>query len=215
MRAWLPHHRLGKRRACRRCLSLVGIAVALALSPGSLSAQSVTNLTFGEIKLGVLAHDVSFLGGKEHGVDFNPEVIMPSPVPDAWAASLPAYLRWMVQPRPTFGAEINSSRYTNQFYFGTTWTWMLANNIFQPGDGFSAGIFFGGAANDGEIVSSKPDRKSLGSHILFREALELGYWITRGSRFRAMSIMSPTPVSPSKTRASTTSAPGLASASDG
>ena len=97
---------------------------------------------------------------------------------DAWAASLPAYLSWMVQPRPTFGAEINSSRYTNQFYFGTTWTWMLANNIFQPGDGFSAGIFFGGAANDGEIVSSKPDRKSLGSHILFREALELGYWIT-------------------------------------
>jgi len=178
MRAWLPHRRLGKRRACRRCLSLVGIAVALAFSPGSLSAQSVTNLTFGEIKLGVLAHDVGFLGGKEHGVDFNPEVIMPPPVPDAWAASLPAYLSWMVQPRPTFGADINSSRYTNQFYFGTTWTWMLANNIFQPGDGFSAGIFFGGAANDGEIVSSKSDRKSLGSHILFREALELGYWIT-------------------------------------
>jgi hypothetical protein len=154
------------------------MAVGLALVPGSLSAQSVTNLTFGEIKLGVLAHDASFIGGKEHGVDVNPEVIMPSPVPDAWAASLPAYLRWMVQPRPTFGAEINTSHYTNQFYFGTTWTWMLANNILQPGDGFSAGIFFGGAANDGEIVSSKSDRKSLGSHILFREALELGYWIT-------------------------------------
>src|ERR1700730_17097742 len=98
------HRRLGKRRAYRRCLALFGIAVALALSPGSLSAQSVTNLTFGEIKLGVLAHDVSFLGGKEHGVDVNPEVIFPSPAPDAWPASLPAYLSWMVQPRPTFGA---------------------------------------------------------------------------------------------------------------
>jgi hypothetical protein len=177
MSAWPQHRRLGKRRPYRRCLALVGIAAALALSPGSLSAQSVTNLTFGEIKLGVLAHDVSFLGGKEHGVDVNPEVIFPSPVPDAWAASLPAYLRWMVQPRPTFGAEINSSHYTNQFYFGTTWTWMLANNILRPGDGFSAGIFFGGAANDGEIVTSKSDRKSLGSHILFRESVELGYWI--------------------------------------
>lgn len=172
--------RLSLRGIARRLsarLVPAGIAVAFALSPAVLRAQNVTNLTFGEIKFGAAAHDVHFLGGKEHGVDFNPEVIMPSPVADAWAASLPAYLRWLVQPRPTFGAEINSSRYTDQFYFGAKWSWMLANNILQPGDGFSAGIFFGGAANDGEIVTSKPDRKSLGSHILFREELELGYWI--------------------------------------
>jgi len=154
------------------------MAAVLVFTPVALRAQSVTNLTFGELKFGVLAHDAAFLGGKEHGVDFNPEVIMPSPVPDAWADSLPAYLRWMVQPRPTFGGEINSSHYTNQFYFGTTWTWMLANNIFQPGDGFTAGIFFGGAVNDGKTVSFQSDRKSLGSNILFRESLELGYWIT-------------------------------------
>ena len=166
-----------KRRHLRRP-ALIAVVALLVFVPVALRAQNVTNLTFGELKFGVLAHDAGFLGGKEHGVDFNPELIMPSPVPDAWAAGLPAYLRWMVQPRPTFGAEINSSRYTNQFYFGATWTRMLANNIFQPGDGFSAGIFFGGAANDGEIVSSKSDRKSLGSHILFRGSLELGYWIT-------------------------------------
>jgi hypothetical protein len=172
--------RLSSRGTARRLLGRLvpaGIAVALALSPAVSRAQKVTNLTFGEIKFGAAAHDVHFLGGKEHGVDFNPELIMPSPVADAWAASLPAYLRWLVQPRPTFGAEINSGRYTDQFYFGAKWSWMLANNILQPGDGFSAGIFFGGAANDGEIVTSKPDRKSLGSHILFREELELGYWI--------------------------------------
>ena len=172
--------RLSSRGTARRLsgrLASAGIAVALALSPAVLRAQNVVNLTFGEIKFGAAAHDVHFLGGKEYGVDFNPELIMPTPVADAWAASLPAYLRWLVQPRPTFGAEINSSHYTNQFYFGAKWSWMLANNILQPGDGFSAGIFFGGAANDGEIVTSKPDRKSLGSHILFREELELGYWI--------------------------------------
>jgi lipid A 3-O-deacylase len=153
------------------------VAVVLACAPAALHAQNVVNLTFGQVKFGAAAHDVHFLGGKEHGVDFNPELIMPSPVSDAWAATVPAYLRWLVQPRPTFGAEINSSHYTDQFYFGTKWSWMLANNIFQPGDGFSAGIFFGGAANDGEIVTSKPNRKSLGSHILFREELEVGYWI--------------------------------------
>lgn len=177
MRASLRHSWRGRRRWLWGRLGLAGIAAALALSPAALRAQNVVNLTFGEIKFGAAAHDVSFLGGKEHGVDFNPELIMPSPVADAWAASLPAYLRWLVQPRPTFGAEINSGHYTDQFYFGAKWSWMLVNNIFQPGDGFSAGIFFGGAANDGAIVTSKADRKSLGSHILFREELELGYWI--------------------------------------
>ena len=157
--------------------ALSGAAAALALSPAALSAQTVTNLTYGELKFGVLAHDAKPLGGKEHGVDFNPELIMPSPVTDAWAASLPGYLRWMVQPRPTFGGEVNSSHYTDQFYFGATWTWEFWNNVFQPGDGIIASYFFGGALNDGEIVSTRPDRKSLGSHILFREALELGYRI--------------------------------------
>ena len=76
-------------------MGLAGIAAALAFSPAVLRAQNVVNLTFGEIKFGAAAHDVSFLGGKEHGVDFNPELIMPSPVADAWAASLPAYLRWL------------------------------------------------------------------------------------------------------------------------
>jgi len=160
-----------------RCLALVGAAAALALHPAGTRAQTLTNLTYGEVKFGVLAHDAGFLGGKEHGVDLNPELIMPSPVADAWAASLPGYLRWMVQPRPTFGFEANTSRYTNQFYFGTTWTWQLCSNVLQPGDGITGGIFFGGSLNDGEIVSNKSDRKNLGSHLLFREALELGYRI--------------------------------------
>jgi hypothetical protein len=177
MRALLRLLSRGTARRHWRGLALGGLAVALVFAPAALRAQNVVNLTFGQVKFGVAAHDVHFLGGKEHGVDFNPELILPSPVADAWAATLPAYLRWLVQPRPTFGAEINSSRYTDQFYFGAKWSWLLANNILQPGDGFSAGIFFGGAANDGEIVTSKPDRKSLGSHILFREELEFGYWI--------------------------------------
>jgi hypothetical protein len=177
MGGWLRRAPLLGRPRDWRCLALVGAAVALALYPAGTRAQSSTNLTYGEVKFGVLAHDAGFLGGKEHGVDLNPELIMPSPVTDAWTASLPGYLRWMVQPRPTFGFEANTSRYTNQFYFGTTWTWQFCSNILQPGDGITGGIFFGGAANDGEIVSNKPDRKNLGSHLLFREALELGYRI--------------------------------------
>ena len=148
----------------RRWRVLLVLAAAAIWPAAGAHAQ---NLSFNELKFGVLAHDSHFLGGKEHGIDLNPEVIFASPVSDAWAAGLPPYLRWMVQPRPTFGGEFNLSGFTNQYYFGATWTWLLPGN-------FTFGIFFGPEFNDGQIVSSRPDRKSLGSHVLFREALELG-----------------------------------------
>ena len=161
-------------RARRNRVRALIVLFTAALIPSGGQAQ---NLTYGEVKLGVLAHDAHFLGGKEHGVDLNPEIIFPSPVPDAWAATVPAYLRWMVQPRPTIGGEINTDGFTNQAYFGATWTWQLASNVLMPGDGIALGYFFGPGFNDGDIVAKAPDRKSLGSNVLFREALELGYLI--------------------------------------
>ncbi|MGE5269290.1 MAG: acyloxyacyl hydrolase [Thiohalocapsa sp.] len=162
------------RRRDWRPLRLIALVAALLL-PQAAGAQ---NLTYNEFKLGILGHDVGFLGGKEGGVDINPEILFASPVPDAWAATVPAYLRWMVQPRPTIGGEINTAGFTNQAYVGATWSWLLASNLVQPADGLVLSYFFGPGFNDGDIVATAPDRKSLGSHILFREALELGYLIT-------------------------------------
>ena len=167
-RLWL------RTRRRRRLLPLLWLA-ALLLPATATQAQ---NLTYGEIKFGVLAHDVDALGGKEKGVDLNPEIIFASPVPDAWAATVPAYLRWMVQPRPTIGGEINTDGFTNQAYVGATWSWLLASNLVLPSDGIVLSYFFGPGFNDGDIVATRPDHKSLGSHVLFREALELGYLIT-------------------------------------
>ena len=163
-----------KTHRARGRLALVCCAAGAVLTPAGAEAQ---NLTYSEVKLGVLAHDVHFLGGKEGGVDLNPELIFQSPVADAWAAGVPAYLRWMVQPRPTVGGEINTAGFTDQAYVGATWTWQLASNLLQPGDGIALGYFFGPAFNDGDIIATAPNRKSLGSHVLFREALELGYRI--------------------------------------
>jgi lipid A 3-O-deacylase len=154
---------------------LVALGATIALAPVAASAQ---NLSYNEVKFGVLAHDVHFLGGKEHGVDLNPEILLQSPFSDAWVATVPWYLQWMAQPRPTVGGEINTSGFTDQAYFGATWTWQLARNVLQPNDGVVLGFFFGPGFNDGDIIGKKPDRKSLGSHVLFREALELGYRIT-------------------------------------
>ena len=150
-------------------------AAAACVAPVGAQAQ---NLTYNELKFGILAHDAHFLGGKEHGVDLNPEIIFQSPVPDSFAASLPWYLAWMVQPRPTLGGEFNTSGFTNQYYFGATWTWQLASSVLAPGDGIILSYFFGPSFNDGDIIGKAPNRKSLGSNVLFREALELGYRIT-------------------------------------
>jgi lipid A 3-O-deacylase len=164
-----------KARRNRGLLADLCLGAALTLAPAAAHAQ---NLTYGEVKFGLLAHDVHFLGGKESGVDLNPEIILPSPIADSWAAGLPWYLHWMAQPRPTLGGEFNTSGFTNQYYLGATWTWQLVSNVLQPDDGITFGIFFGPSVNDGQIVAAKPNRKSLGSNVLFRESFELGYCIT-------------------------------------
>ena len=157
-----------------RWLILLCLAVAAALAPAGARAQ---NLTYGELKFGVMQHDVPYFGGIEKGIDINPEVIFASPVPDAWLADVPWYLGWMIQPKPTLGAIFNTSGFTNQYYFGATWTWQLLGNVLMPGDGITFGIFFGPGFNDGQLNEADPTRKALGSHVLFREALELGYRI--------------------------------------
>lgn len=59
----------------RRALAALAVSAAALAPGGTAGAQGVTNLTYREIKLGVLAHDVHFLGGKESGADINPELI--------------------------------------------------------------------------------------------------------------------------------------------
>jgi|HubBroStandDraft_6_1064221.scaffolds.fasta_scaffold27312_4 lipid A 3-O-deacylase len=167
----------GEGRICRGLA--VAIVVALfALHPARSFAQ---NITYSEFKFGVLDHDVHFLGGHESGVDFNPEVIFGSPVSDDMIASAPGWLRWTLQPRPTIGGTINTAGDTDQAYVGATWSWWLVHNIFNPDDGIVLGYFFGPGFNDGHIgeepLHHPENRQALGSHVLFREAFDLGYQI--------------------------------------
>lgn len=162
-----------------------GFALGIVLALWAPAAVHAQNVTYNEFRFGVLDHDAHFLGGKEKGIDINPEINLQSPVSDAWAATMPLWLRWAVQPRPTIGGEINTSHYTNQAYVGANWAWRLASNILSPGDGIILGYFFGPGFNDGLIASSHPDRKALGSHVLFREAFDLGYEFIPGWQISA------------------------------
>jgi hypothetical protein len=157
-----------------RWLALAGVIALAALLPTRSYAQ---NITYSEIKLGVWDHDTKLIGGREKGADINPELIWQSPITPDMIADAPGWLYWTLQPRPTIGAAFNTAGQTNQYYIGATWSWMLASNLINPGDGIVLGYFFGPGFNDGQIRNGSSQRKALGSHILFREAFDLGYQI--------------------------------------
>jgi lipid A 3-O-deacylase len=142
-------------------------AFALALAGGrAMAQQTIVN----EVKLGVLAHDIGFLGDSiEAGPDVNLEMLF----------NPPAFLRVIGSPRPDIGGTINTAGNTSDAYAGLTWGVTLLPSIF-PGD---HGVFLngslGGAVNDGYVNNAPPDHKILGSPVLFHLSTELGYQVTQ------------------------------------
>lgn len=157
-----------------RSLAVAAVFAATALSPLRVQAQ---NITGSEVVLGILDHDTSLLEGREKGADINPELILRSPVTDDMIASAPPWLHWALQPRPTIGGDINTAGETDQAYVGATWSWYLKQNLFNLGDGIVLDYFFGPGFNDGQISNGTAERKALGSHVLFRVGVDLGYQI--------------------------------------
>jgi lipid A 3-O-deacylase len=122
-----------------------------------------------EVKAGVLAHDVGFLGHHiEHGPDVNLEMLFTSP----------DMLSVIGSPRPHIGADINTAGATSDGYFGLTWGISLIQNLFRPGDYVFANGSLGGAVHDGYLLSAPDGHKRLGSPVLFRESAEVGYQVT-------------------------------------
>lgn len=160
------------------CRAVTGIAAALLVGLFALKGHAqdlfVANVTSSEVHFGVLAHGID---GVEGGADINAEFNLRSPIPDDVISGAPWWLKWTLQPRPTIGASVNTAGQTDQAYVGANWTWLLKDNIFNPGDGVFLGYFFGPGFNNGVLGPAPPDRQALGSHILFREAFDLGYQI--------------------------------------
>jgi lipid A 3-O-deacylase len=152
--------------ALRMTVLVAAGCALLALRPTPAAAQLKL---VDEIKLGGLAHDVTF-GGRhvESGADVNLEILF----------TTPDILRFIGSPRPHLGADINTSGNTSDGYFGLTWGIMLIQSLFGAGDGVYLNGSLGGAIHDGYLNSAPPDRKKLGSRILFRESAELGYQLT-------------------------------------
>ena len=122
-----------------------------------------------EVKTGLLAHDVGFLGDHtERGFDVNLEMLFNSP----------DILAIIGSPRPHLGGDYNTAGQTSDVFTGLTWGISVIQNLFRPGDAVFLTGSLGGAYQDGFIDNAPLGRKRLGSPILFRESAELGYQVT-------------------------------------
>lgn len=125
-----------------------------------------------ELKIGILAHDVDNLWSnfrREDGVDYNGEMVFS-----------PAYPLWSGVLRPNIGFSINDSDDTSKVYAGGVLEYVWNNGVF-----FDAGL--GAALHDGETDElNRPDKKELGSSLLFRVSFELGYTFVEHHRLSLM-----------------------------
>jgi lipid A 3-O-deacylase len=145
-------------------LLVLGTAVALAAATASAETRLVD-----ELRVGVLRHDAGIFGDhKEPGVDLNGELRFVSP----------DLFKGIGGPRPHLGVSVNSAGGTNIAYAGLTWTFTLARGLVSAEDSLFLDASLGGAVHDGSIRTSRTDRKELGSRVLFRESLELGWRFT-------------------------------------
>jgi lipid A 3-O-deacylase len=141
------------------------LSAALAVAAAGASAQ--TKLV-DELRLGAFRHDAGVFGThKEAGVDLNGELRFVSP----------DILKAIWAPRPHVGVSVNTIGNTSQAYAGLTWTFTLAHGLFGANDRLFLDASLGGAVHDGNLNNSPDDQKhkELGSRVLFRESLELGW----------------------------------------
>ena len=170
--------RIRRSRNPRRPLTRLALrSLSIAwLVTAPLPAAAQLNIV-DEVKAGILAHDVGFLGHHlEKGPDVNLEMLF----------TPPDILSVIGSPRPHIGADINTAGKTSDGYFGLTWGIMLIQSLFGAGDGVFINGSLGGAVHDGYINSGPPNRKLLGTRVLFRESAELGYQLVPGISMSAL-----------------------------
>ena len=168
------------RQECRRPRALEARGRGVALCWLACVLVALTDMQAGpahadsgwidEVKLGVLAHDIRFLGNHvEPGAAINVEVLFPSP----------ALLRVLWAPRPHLGLALNTAGATDYAYVGLTWSGHPWRPLLALPEGLFVAGSLGGGVHDGQLTTAPPERKVLGSRLLFRGSIEAGYQLTR------------------------------------
>lgn len=162
-----------RRRRFRQNLMRTGIWALIFLWPGAGRGDAFEQLSsvapVRVVRIGLAAHDVDGLwsgSSRESGPDFRAEVI--------FNRSLFHLLSAVA--RPNLGISLNTQGDTSDVHGGFLLQWESAWPII-----FSTGL--GLALHNGERDSDSADRKSLGSQVLFRIPIEIGYAVDRHHRF--------------------------------
>ncbi len=134
-------------------------ATAISLALGG--AANAGGLLY-ELKVGVLAHDVpdlwSGFRAERNAADINIEAIFTPSMP---------FLGGTI--RPAIGGSINTHGDTSHGYIDARWQ-------YETPFGFYFGVGLGGAVHDGAIgPEGGPNKKWLGSRLLFHIPAEIGY----------------------------------------
>lgn len=140
----------------RSAVAAVALLMGLAASSEATAQTAPSSL---EVRGGVLAHDVPDLWAGfslESGVDINVELLFGRGL---------SVLGGTI--RPALGASVNTEGYTSRAYLDARWEIEWQSGIFL-------GLGLGAAIHDGELGASEPDRKALGSRVLFHIPIELG-----------------------------------------
>jgi len=143
-----------KLRTRGRALAVALLAGFAGSGPAAAQEQALGI----EIRGGVLAHDVPGLWSGfnlERGVDINAEVL---------GRGLPFLFGGL---RPALGGSLNTSGFTSKAYLDARWEFTSASGLF-----FGTGL--GAAVHDGLLAPTDPDRKALGSRVLFHIPVEVG-----------------------------------------
>lgn len=152
-----------------RLFSRVALLAAAGIFFAALTPAWTQGLPVSEVRLGVLAHDISVGGSsKESGANINGAIFF-NRLPKIESA--PGWLAFLLSPRPLIGGSVNTSGDTNYGYFGVNWGGDVTERFFVD---FS----FGGAVHDGNKNVNDPTRKDLGCRVVFRSALSIGVHIT-------------------------------------
>ncbi|RTY38420.1 acyloxyacyl hydrolase [Chlorobium phaeovibrioides] len=140
------------------------LLTSLFLSPLQTHAES-RGTVLHEYRIGIMAHDtdINLWGAapSEQGIDFNGELIF---TPE-----------WEVLggiARPNLGMSINSAGDTSYIYSGGLWEYQWKN-----------GVFFDAAVG---LSANNESGKDLGSAVLLRLALEVGYNLSECNRMSLM-----------------------------
>jgi lipid A 3-O-deacylase len=137
-------------------VATVALLVGFAQSDRAVGQAAPSSLEF---RGGVLAHDVPDLWAGfslEGGVDINAELLFGRGLPVLGGTI-----------RPALGVSVNTEGFTSRAYLDARWEIEWQSGIFL-------GLGIGAAVHDGLTDPTEPDRKALGSRVLFHIPIEIG-----------------------------------------